>query len=668
MTGALKGRLRLWASLLGVMGSLLCAGAAHAAATVTGTQLVGTQRVDRTVYDYTYRIVVSNGTPALAAATATVRSNAAATQVIKGTVTLGDVAAGATVTSSDTFTIRQERSVTFNPALLVWTVASAAASPTLDVGLADPVVAPGGQVLVTPTLRDANGVVIDSSGQAFALTVTPVGPVAGAAPVVNGLAVNFPKLNKRLLSPDPTLDPNGEFADTDPADPQYGKETGGIYRLTVTMAGSALSSSKDVVVLPSGSAPITVTANRYAGALGGLLLQAQQGIVNGNAVLTEQARAALRAVDSTRDYSHAVLSATQSMVPPDGGALTPALLTANGFAPGAQDAAFASTLAQLNTRLVQARTLLEATNVTALTQTQVDALQAAALAYKQGLQALQTLKPSALGATQQQAAFNQALAVEVPKLLDTIKRKAGDLLGVTVTSAAAAAPVLTLTLPDLPPLPGLGAPTPAAMYAGTRPVQLYTFAATMFGILTDLSGTARGNIIELSITLANSLLNIQLANVINRNGAGSMTLDYCLGSASFAYVCPNYTPSRIGGYGFGRDAGAVKVALVGCVNSKQLRDLITLRMPKDLAAGIRLINKLVSLASSLQQEGGVAAVVVPDYIQEDPFGLADDMMYFGAGWPRVNQGRLPCVGTVIVMNTAKGGIAAVNVNFLGQCG
>ena len=190
----------------------------------------------------------------------------------------------------------------------------------------------------------------------------------------------------------------------------------------------------------------------------------------------------------------------------------------------------------------------------------------------------------------------------------------------------------------------------------------------MFGILTDISGAARGNIIELSITLMNSLLNIQVANVINQGGGGGLSIDYCLASSSFAFVCPDYMPTRIGGSGFGRDVAAIKVAVVGCLPGNLLRNLATLSVPSNIAAAIRLINKVVSITNSLRQEGGVAAVVVPDFIAEDDFGLGSDMLYFGSGWPRVNQGRLPCVGIVIVMNTQSGGLAAVNLNFLPRCG
>jgi hypothetical protein len=111
----------------------------------------------------------------------------------------------------------------------------------------------------------------------------------------------------------------------------------------------------------------------------------------------------------------------------------------------------------------------------------------------------------------------------------------------------------------------------------------------------------------------------------------------------------------------------IKVGLIGCVDSQAIRNLATLSKPKDLAAGIRLFNKITSLASALQRDQSVAAVEVPDFIEED-FIFGGDLLYFGDGWPRVNQGRLPCVGLVIVMNMETGSFAASNVNLLASCG
>ncbi len=640
-------------------------GVAHAAAEVTGQELVSSVRAGRTSFDYTYRITVRNGTPALAAAQALVVSNSPATQVVKGSVALGDIAAGATLTSTDTFTIRQDRTAPFNPASLIWVVAGGvvAGPASLELSLSEPFVAPDGSVSVLPVVRDGGGRLLDNADLQLNVAVAPVGTVTGNAPVVSGLSVSFPKLVKRLLNQDMTVDPEGEYADGDPTDPNYGRETGGRYRVTVSVAGTSLTASKEVMVLPSGTAAVTVKASQYAGQMESLLAAAALASQNGDAAGLAQARAALQAVNGNHDYSSAVLGATQALAPPNGYLVTPALLVSRGFVAGPQDAQFVTALNTLVTRIRGARAQVEAVNVNALSQESIDALQAAAVAYKQALVGLQALQLSALGATQQEAAINLQVGTELPLLLDAIKRKSGELLATVTTSSLRT----STRVAGRPSGPAAAAGSPRAMYAGAQPVQVFSFFSTAFSIFTDLSGTARANIIELTVTLVNSLINITVANVINENNPGGLSIDACLASSSLAFVCPNYRPSLVTGSGFGRDASAVKVALVGCIGGDLIRNLMTLRQPKDIAAGIRLINKVVSITNSLQQEGGVGAVVTPDFIDEDDI-FGGDRLYFGNGWPRVNQGRLPCVGIVIVMNQKTGGVSALNLNFLGQCG
>ena len=660
--------------LLSLVSRLLCAalfaalmpGLAAAQATVIGQELVSSVRSGRTTFDYSYRITVRNGDVALNTAQAAVQNSSPATQVIKGSVVLGNLAAGATVTSTDVFTIRQDRTLPFNPAVLAWTVTGVpvvVGPSSMEMALSEPVVAPDGSVTVAPVVRDANGVALDNGAFQFSVSVVPVGTVIGRAPVVEGLTVSFPKVTKRLLNQNTTIDPEGLYADGDPTDPNYGKETGGRYRVTVALAGTSITASREVLVLPSGSAGITVQASRYAGGLNDVLAAAARAAETGNTSGLAEARAALQTLAASADNSSTVLSATQVLAPPNGGLLTPAFLSGRGFTAGAQDAAFVSALSTVRTRITTARTQVEALNANAMTQDSLDAMQAAAAAYRQSLADLQALRLSALGAAQQQAALNQLLGTELPQLLDAVKRKSGELLAVVATSSARA-PAWLAAKPQGAPR---GPVSPRAFYQGTQPVQVYSFAAFAFSIFTDLSGTARANIIELTVTLVNSLVNVMAADAINGSANGAVSIDMCLASSSVAYVCPNYRPSIITGSGFGRDASAVRVTLVGCVGGDLIRNLMTLRQPRDIAAGIRLINKVISIGNSLAQEGGVGAVLRPDFIDEDEL-FGGDRLYFANGWPRVNQGRLPCVGIVIVTNTGNGGVSALNLNFLGQCG
>jgi RHS repeat-associated protein len=84
--------------------------------------LISKERVSRVEYDYTYEADITNSGPDAQNVTATVISNSAYTTVIDDTLSFGDVPAGTTVTSSDTFTIRQDRRYAFSWDNLVWDI------------------------------------------------------------------------------------------------------------------------------------------------------------------------------------------------------------------------------------------------------------------------------------------------------------------------------------------------------------------------------------------------------------------------------------------------------------------------------------------------------------------------------------------------------------------
>lgn len=107
----------------------LCACAAargHAATqpvvTIGKYTLVSSQRVGRTVFDYTYTAQITNPGPGVRNVTATVTSTSAKTVIGDGGLAFGEIPTGATVTSSDTFTIRHDRTAPFDPTALVWNI------------------------------------------------------------------------------------------------------------------------------------------------------------------------------------------------------------------------------------------------------------------------------------------------------------------------------------------------------------------------------------------------------------------------------------------------------------------------------------------------------------------------------------------------------------------
>jgi hypothetical protein len=85
--------------------------------------LVRMDQITRTQFNFTYRAKITNPGPAdFVSVTATLTSRSSRTVVVDGSLTFGTIPAGSTVTSSDTFTIRQDRTFPFNPADLVWQV------------------------------------------------------------------------------------------------------------------------------------------------------------------------------------------------------------------------------------------------------------------------------------------------------------------------------------------------------------------------------------------------------------------------------------------------------------------------------------------------------------------------------------------------------------------
>ncbi|WP_240943624.1 hypothetical protein [Janthinobacterium lividum] len=89
---------------------------------VTLLEKVAEQRVNRTAWDYTYRVSIrNNGSEAAGNVQAVLDSTPAGSTIIDGDVLAGSIGAGATVTPADTITLRIERSIAFQSAGLTWT-------------------------------------------------------------------------------------------------------------------------------------------------------------------------------------------------------------------------------------------------------------------------------------------------------------------------------------------------------------------------------------------------------------------------------------------------------------------------------------------------------------------------------------------------------------------
>jgi acetylornithine deacetylase/succinyl-diaminopimelate desuccinylase-like protein len=84
-------------------------------------------RISRTVYDYVFNVVVKNNATALTNGVAALTGAGSGTTILRGSVPLGEVDAGATVTPFGTVTLRHDRSVPFDANALVWSITNSSA-------------------------------------------------------------------------------------------------------------------------------------------------------------------------------------------------------------------------------------------------------------------------------------------------------------------------------------------------------------------------------------------------------------------------------------------------------------------------------------------------------------------------------------------------------------
>jgi hypothetical protein len=121
--------------------------------TIGNYQLISSQRITRTDYDYTYRATVRNAGATARNVTAALRGTSPYTVVHDGSLTFGFVPANSSIVSSDTFTIRQNRSYPFSWSNLTWDILHGD-----GVGTVGP---PGGTVAVTDTASPVAGASVE---------------------------------------------------------------------------------------------------------------------------------------------------------------------------------------------------------------------------------------------------------------------------------------------------------------------------------------------------------------------------------------------------------------------------------------------------------------------------------------------------------------------------
>lgn len=508
-------------------------------------------------------------------------------------------------------------------------------------------VASGGMIMVSPQVVDAAGNVLSSAPELFTLTASPEpGKSMGNAPQVSGLSVSFPKLAKRLRNLDPANDPFGKYAAGDPADPNRGKETGGFYLLTVTMHGSAVKGTAEVVVLPSGTADITMRVPQFAKALGDAFAAVKQAAASRNLDALLAARTQLNGVLADPGYAVKLLAVNHAMAPPNGFPATTAQVAA-AIPQGLDDDRFGATLDAVIAHIAASKARIGAIHAAAVTQADWDALAAAGKTFSALNQQLSALNPTALAVTRNGAKMNDLFRKQLPQLLDTLARKSLELID---------------------QLPSQYRSFSLSAAPNTFDFDMYwNMLNEGFPLITDYDGTTEANCIELGISLANNILNIALTNVLNAISPGGVFIDFVAAGSDFSFACPRYPNTYVEGSGFSDDIDNNEIAVIGCLNSNALRTLLSMNTsPEDLAADIRLDFDIMSLASAAMNYQSEASIEYPDEMRPGIFNHGSQMV-FRNGWPQVNQGRIPCVGIVIAINVETGGFHAVNTNVVPSC-
>ncbi len=577
---------------------------------------------------------------------------AAATTITTAGLVLGTVTTQSsnTVTAGNVISESPVAGTSVNAGSAVNLVVSSGKTGTgpasISVQLSAQVVAPDGSITVTPVALDSSGNPINDAGLSFTIQINAVGPTSGNAPVMTGNTITFPKLVKKLLNWNQTVDPNGIFTDTDPTDPNYGKQTGGVYQVTASLTNPPLSGVSSVVVLPAGTAPVTVQLYNYGSQLNAALSQLTTSYGNQDANGFAAAKTALQAVINNTNFSTDFLTINQTLAPPDGSLITEAQISAAGLLPGPDDNAWVTAIQNLDNAVLAATTAVNALSATSPTMAQVSAVQTATTNYKAALTTLTPLHPSSQILALNNDFFNQVTTQDIPTLLDSIK-----------TLVSNAATPLSAKLLRSGPSSIILARATRRMHLSPQFLDIFF---SMFGACVDLEGTATSNIIQLSISLANDIINLEIADLVNKNAPPGMSIDDIIASSSLTAVSPGYPNTEVDAFSFDPNPANDKVVLIGAVNSGLLASISTLSAPKGLGQSINLLYTLYSTARDIANAFNICAVVVPD--QEIPggglFGDGSDAIIFNNGWPQVNQSALPAVGVIVVTNAKAGTFAA----------
>lgn len=380
-------------------------------ASVVALSKVSETRVGRSTFDYVFKITVLNGSTAQSGLKAKLTGSGAGTTVLDGDVLVGDVGANASVTPTDTITLRQDRLLAFSPAQLVWqfTATAVAASPaSLSLDLTQLVSGAGADVGVIPTVLDTGGKAMNPLPPISYQVLRPIEGVEGATPTVSGLQLHS------------------------------AADTRGGFILQATVDGTAISAQLPFTVI--APTPVSKNSGLYAslsaaqGSVARNLKLLRDALAQGDNVGVAAAKAAITAaaagVDPVRLYHSTPYQPASGFVP------LPAKLAANGYAPTAADTVHGGAVLQLQAKIKQISALLRQNGGT-------DAANTALLdQYRSELQAIAAQisgnSPSLYGLVDKADAIQGLLAGDMPDLLKAMADRTNAQLAPQALLSAAA--------------------------------------------------------------------------------------------------------------------------------------------------------------------------------------------------------------------------------------
>ena len=83
--------------------------------------------------------------------------------------------------------------------------------------------------------------------------------------------------------------------------------------------------------------------------------------------------------------------------------------------------------------------------------------------------------------------------------------------------------------------------------------QLFDIFATMFSACVGMEGQALNHIITLTVALANDIVNLEAASIVNKTSPPGMSIDLIVASASQSFACPSYPNTELDAFGLDPD-------------------------------------------------------------------------------------------------------------------